>query len=112
MQPFCRRYTSNVTCQKDIPMLRGSTASGLVIYEDGRFAYSNHSTDPACGKLCNAFDLVRIHKYGIQDEDAAPGTPTTKLPSYKAMMELVQRDKGDNPDSRQGTCGAGQGGLR
>lgn len=71
----------------------GSTAAGLVIYEDGKFAYSNHSTDPAGGKLCNAFDLVRIHKFGAQDEEVLQDTPTTKLPSYQAMLELVQKDE-------------------
>ena len=61
---------------------------------DDKFAYSHHATDPACGKLCNAFDLVRLHKYrdldGKFDEDAAP----TKLPSYKAMQELAAVDEG------------------
>lgn len=70
----------------------GSTAAGLVLYDD-KFAYSNHATDPAGGKLCNAFDIVRIHKFGMLDEDAAPDTATTRLPSYKAMMEFVQEDK-------------------
>jgi len=45
------------------------SSAGLVIY-DGKFAYSHHATDPACGKLLNAFDLVRIHKYGDLDEKA------------------------------------------
>lgn len=47
---------------------------GLVIYEDGRFAYSHHSTDPTCGKLCNAFDLVRIHMFGKDDEGKPANT--------------------------------------
>lgn len=70
----------------------GSTAAGLVLYDD-KFAYSNHATDPASGKLCNAFDLVRIHKYGLMDEDADPNTSVTKLPSYKEMIRFVQEDK-------------------
>ena len=70
----------------------GSTAAGLVIYEGGLFAFSNHGTDPAGGQLCNAFDLVRIHKFGAQDEDAKEGTPTNRLPSYKAMQELISQD--------------------
>lgn len=103
---FCRTYTVEEAIETFIPdtyikcelpgrytYAEGSTAAGLVIYEDGKFAYSNHATDPAGGKLCNAFDLVRIHKFGIQDEDAAPDTATTKLPSYKAMVELVSNDK-------------------
>lgn len=67
----------------------GSTAAGLVIYED-KFAYSHHGTDPVSGKLCNAFDLVRIHKFGLKDEDAKEGTPTVKLPSYIAMQDYAR----------------------
>lgn len=70
----------------------GSTAAGLVVYDGGKFAYSNHATDPCSGKLCNAFDLVRLHKFGIMDEDVAPDTAATKLPSYKAMVDLIQKD--------------------
>ena len=71
----------------------GSTAAGLVVYEGGLFAYSNHSTDPAGGKLSNAFDLVRIHKFGHLDEDADPAKGITKMPSYKAMMEFAASDE-------------------
>ncbi len=67
----------------------GSTAAGLVVYDSGKFAYSNHATDPAGGQLCNAFDLVRIHLFGNKDEDAKDGTPTAKLPSYIAMQEFA-----------------------
>lgn len=69
----------------------GSTAAGLVVYDD-KYAYSHHGTDPASGKLCNAFDLVRLHLYGLQDEDAKEGTPGNKLPSYTAMLELASKD--------------------
>ena len=69
----------------------GSTAAGLVIYDD-KYAYSHHGTDPASGKLCNAFDLVRLHLYGLQDEDAKEGTPSNKLPSYTSMVELSAKD--------------------
>lgn len=69
----------------------GSTSGGLVIYDDGRFAYSHHGTDPAGGKLCNAFDLVRIHQFGSLDEDAEVGTPGAKLPSYTAMCEFAEK---------------------
>lgn len=69
----------------------GSTAGGLVVYED-KYAYSHHGTDPCSGKLCNAFDLVRIHLYGTKDEDSRDGGPVTKLPSYKAMVELARGD--------------------
>ena len=51
-----------------------------------------HATDPASGKLCNSFDLVRIHKFGDTDADAKDGTPVSKLPSYSAMCKLIDGD--------------------
>ena len=37
----------------------GSTTGGAVVYDGGAFLYSHHATDPAGGRLVNAFDLVR-----------------------------------------------------
>lgn len=71
----------------------GSTAAGLVIYNDGKFAYSNHGTDPAGGQLCNAFDLVRIHLFGEEDEEVSGNTPTNKRPSFKSMLDFAADDK-------------------
>jgi predicted P-loop ATPase len=70
----------------------GSTTGGAVIYEHGNFIYSHHSTDPAGGKLCNAFDLVRLHKFSTLDDEAKTDTPVNKLPSYTAMCELAVND--------------------
>lgn len=71
----------------------GSTAAGLIVYDD-KFAYSHHGTDPAGGMLCNAFDLVRIHKFGLRDEGVQKnGTRTDRYPSYLAMEDLCARDK-------------------
>lgn len=69
----------------------GSVAAGLVCYDD-KFAYSNHETDPASKQLCNAFDLCRIHLFGVQDEDSKI-TDTTRLPSYLKMQDFVAKDK-------------------
>lgn len=57
------------------------SSAGVVIYDD-KFAYSHHATDPACGKLLNAFDLVRIHRFGDDDEKK----------SFKQMTELALAD--------------------
>lgn len=70
----------------------GSTAAGLVVYDD-KFAYSHHGTDPASGKLCNAFDLVRIHLFGLKDENAKEDTPVNRLPSFEAMVEMCGQDQ-------------------
>lgn len=102
---FCRSYTIQEAIATFLPTIytecsssdrytyaNGSTAAGLVCYDD-KFAYSNHATDPSSGQLCNAFDLVRIHLFGKEDNDAKPGTPVNKLPSWGKMMELASRDE-------------------
>lgn len=73
--------------------LGGSTTGGAVIYDDAKFLYSHHATDPCGGRLVNAFDLIRLHRFGDKDDNAAPDTPVTKLPSYKAMCDMALKDK-------------------
>lgn len=103
---FCRTYSvvdatkkflsdTYVPCADEnrYTYVKGSTSGGLVIYENGDFAYSHHGTDPASGKLCNAFDLVRIHKFWELDEDVKDGTPVVKLPSYQVMMDFSRKDE-------------------
>lgn len=48
-------------------LTESSSMAGVEIKEGGKFAYSHHAKDPAYMKLCNAFDLVRIHKFGDDD---------------------------------------------
>lgn len=72
--------------------LGGSTTGGAIIYDNGMFLYSHHSTDPCCGRLVNAFDLVRMHKFGDLDDNADPNTPTNRLPSYTAMCNFAIED--------------------
>lgn len=69
--------------------ISGSTTGGAIVYDNGLFLYSHHSTDPCCGRLVNAFDLVRIHKFGDMDDNADPNTPTNRLPSYNAMCQFA-----------------------
>lgn len=101
---FCRTYDirSAITtfladvyepCREEnrYTYIKGSTAGGLVTYND-RFAYSNHATDPCSMQLCNAFDLVRIHKFHDLDAEAKPETPVNKLPSWVAMMDFIRKD--------------------
>ena len=101
---FCRVYDVPAAIAKFIPeaytdagtgrytFTQGSTTAGAVLYDSGNFLYSHHSTDPAGGKLVNAWDLVRIHRFGSMDADAQLDTPTHSLPSYAAMAELAMRD--------------------
>lgn len=68
------------------------SAAGVVVYEDA-FVYSYHATDPCCGMLMNAFDAVRLHKFGDKDAKALPGTEPGKLPSFKAMQDFASQDE-------------------
>lgn len=101
---FCRAYSIQAAIEKFLPdIYRGSalggrydyipadSTAGVIIYED-KFAYSHHATDPACGKLCNAFDLVRLHKFGHLDGDYAEESAVNKLTSFKAMQEFCASD--------------------
>lgn len=54
--------------------------------------YSHHTNDPAYEQTLSAFDLVRVHLYGLLDEGTAEGTTIHKLPSTLAMTEKVQDD--------------------
>lgn len=101
---FCRSYTITQAIAKFLPDVytqtakedrytyaAGSTAAGLVVYDGDVFAYSNHSTDPAGGQLCNAFDLVRLHKFSDLD-DGKEDKSGSELPSYKEMAKLASED--------------------
>ena len=100
---FCRCYSITEAIAKFLPEVytptqvegrytytAGSTVGGLVIYDNDTFAYSNHATDPVGGKLVNAFDLVRLHKFG--DLDKNDSLKITEQPSYKAMIEFANED--------------------
>ncbi|EPY2290992.1 MULTISPECIES: virulence-associated E family protein [Clostridium] len=69
----------------------GSTTGGVVVYEN-KFSYSHHGTDPASNILCNAFDLVRIHKFGHLDDEVRIDTKQNNLPSFKKMTEVAIND--------------------
>jgi predicted P-loop ATPase len=99
---FCRAYTipeaietflsdsyAETSTEGRYTYTKGSTSGGLTTYED-KFAFSHHGTDPSSGKLCNAFDLVRIHKYGHLDT-TTEGDVTRKK-SYKEMEEFARVD--------------------
>jgi predicted P-loop ATPase len=65
-----------------------STSGGLVVYDEV-LAYSHHATDPAGGRLLNAFDLARIHLHGHLDARWDDSRPVTTAPSFAAMVDIV-----------------------
>ncbi|MBQ3426618.1 MAG: hypothetical protein IJH37_05665 [Clostridia bacterium] len=98
---FCRAYPipdvidtflSDVYTPSSLPgrydYIPADSVAGVVVYDD-KYAYSHHATDPACDRLCNAFDLVRIHKFGYLDKDE---TDSEKSKSFQAMLDFAQND--------------------
>lgn len=98
---FCRAYSIQEAIKEFLPDIyieaaidgrytyaKGTTAAGAIVYDD-MFIYSHHNTDPASGKLCNAFDLVRIHKFGYLDKKSDGDKVPDKMASYKAMENFV-----------------------
>lgn len=79
------RYTP--TEQEDrYTFIGGSTTGGLVVYDD-KYAYSHHATDPAGGKLCNAFDLVRLHLFtpgGTAPDGSQVGDEANSISAMRA----------------------------
>ena len=103
---FCRTYDIPGAIDKFLPgiyepvdtdpermtYLEGSTTGGAVIYDHGKFLFSHHATDPCSGRLVNAFDLVRLHKFSDLDDKVPDDTMIVNTPSYKAMCELALED--------------------
>lgn len=101
---FCRTYSVSSAIDmflKDIyepsamtgryDYIPADSSAGVILYDD-KFAYSHHATDPASGRLLNAFDLVRIHRFGHLDDRATESTPPSKLPSFINMCEFAIQD--------------------
>lgn len=101
---FCRAYTMEEAIETFLSdvyapssmngrydYIPADSAAGVVVY-DSKFAYSHHATDPVCGRLLNAFDLVRLHKYRDLDDNCPLDTPISKMPSFKAMADFALQD--------------------
>lgn len=93
---FCRTFDIHQTIERFLSedytsakeenrysYIHGSTSSGAVVYDD-KFLYSHHSTDPAGEKLCNAYDLLRLHKFGDGEKS------TSEVNTYILEIEEVK----------------------
>lgn len=102
---FCRAYTVEEAIDAFLSEVYAPSAmngrydyipadssAGVIVY-DGKFAYSHHATDPVCGRLLNAFDLVRLHRFRDLDDKCAPDTAPGKLPSFQAMSDFALKDE-------------------
>lgn len=99
---FCRAYTISAVISKYLSdvysetdqddrftYVGGSTSKGLIVVQNGEEAVSYHGSDPisGTGHSYNAYDLVRIHKFGHLDK----GNDTKA--SRAAMDNLVKEDE-------------------
>jgi len=104
---FCRVYDITGAISEFIPEVysptgvgdrwtynEGSTAGGLATYDNDTFAHSHHESDPISGKTVNAFDLVRLHKFGHLDDHCANIEDIGNLPSFKAMVNFANNISG------------------
>ena len=74
--------------------LHGSSgASGAVVYDEV-FLYSHHESDPAGQKNNNAFDLVRLHRFGDwTPAELSEEVPVSQRESFKQMTLLAMQSK-------------------
>lgn len=101
---FCKAYDIHEAIEKFIPdvyervdetryhLIGADASAGAKTYDD-MFMFSHHAHDAVGNREVNAFDLIRIHKFGDLDKGISDKTKVTELPSYKAMCELCAKDE-------------------
>ena len=103
---FCRVYDIESAIENFLPdvyapsaaanrydYIPADSAAGVVLYE-GKWAYSHHASDPACEKLLNAFDLVRIHRFG-DEEGSLSKMSEFAVADAKVNAALLQERKAE-----------------
>lgn len=118
---FCRAYSIHDVIEKFLgdvyapstmegryQYIPADSIAGVQVYDD-KFAYSHHASDPASNHLYNAFDLVRVHKFGDDDDSfkkmAGFATADDKVKvlltnekAEEAKKEFESLDDGDDDD--------------
>jgi putative DNA primase/helicase len=99
-------YAPTADSSERYDYLPGEGSAGVVVYDD-KFTYSHHATDPAGGKLCSAFDLVRLHKFGDDDNKSvkkmcefAMKQEKVKLRALEERQTQIDEDFTDEADWR------------
>ena len=91
---FCRAYTVQEAIETYLSdayeptdknnrysLKSADSKGGLIIYEE-KYAFSHHATDIACGRELNAFQLVMLHLFGSDNNEAV-----------KKMKEVARDDE-------------------
>lgn len=79
--------------QERYTFIGGESRNGLNILGH-QYAFSFHGSDPAQGRLLNAFDIVRIHKFGKLDQENEQYVYDNygKVSSFGAMSDWIKRE--------------------
>lgn len=100
---FCRAFTVEEAIERyQLPYQRtenpnrwtytkGTRAEGGVVYDEGLKFHSHHDSDPAHGQH-NAYDLVRLHKFGHLDTELDTWKPIAQRASSQAMDAFLSED--------------------
>lgn len=96
---FCRTYSCSAAIEKFLSdSFTFDKESGLFV-SDINPSYTIEADDEQqivwaanINTPYNAFDIVRLSKYGELDMSAKEDTPLKRMPSYKAMLQLCKED--------------------
>lgn len=100
---FCRAFSISDAIEKfELPYKPGSTEGrltytegsrpdGAIVYDNDTKLHSHHDTDPARGQN-NAFDLVRLHRFGWLDGTVGEPVPLADRPSSKEMARFARSE--------------------
>lgn len=117
---YCRTYSVRETIGKFLAdvyepsamegrydYISADSSAGVIIIGD-KFSYSFHATNPACGQLLNAFDVVRVHKFPDNDPkksfnamaDFAVADENVKMRIFEEKQQATAEEfDGDDPDA-------------
>ena len=98
---FCRTYSCSAAIEKFLSdSFTFDKESGLYV-SDINPSYTLEADDEQqivwpvnSNTPYNAFDIVRLSKFGELDMSAKEDMPLKRMPSYKAMLQLCKEDSG------------------
>lgn len=65
---------------------------GLCVTDDELHIYNSHSSDPFEGRACNAWDFVRVHRFGHLDDSVDAGAVDWLMSNGGLPSETAMRD--------------------
>jgi len=72
-------------------LISADSIAGVMVYDD-KFVYSNHASDPAYAQLLNAYDLIRVHRFGHLDEKEG-NAAMLEFASQNTQVKAILREE-------------------